>query len=869
MVLILADVGTSFDEERDEDLDASVELSDGGIVESASPDLVLTVSAVDSGMERARRREIVAKLLGAVLEVGALGKRNCEVRSHVVGAEPQTHLEVLVAEDLLVIAEDGVFALSTHTLSLHLNSSAAPAASTSITTLCDSPRTPVSSSTDGFLQLRVIMADIMSAAVPVGSIIFSVFALLIISVVVLLILRHYLPLRTTPAFYLVPIFFALWLPVVAIILVPIDLASSAATDDEASRGIWLPQRVILVSFILPILAEYSDAGYRDPNDKLRYSLRQNAQFYAMVAAAGLVGLVYVAIAYRLTFDLLKGLVMALAYCWGLFLAIYLMGHGLVSIPRQLIRSASISGRLRRLQTRAPITYDKMEDALVTLQEIELQVSELGRRKTGTAMDFQDWIEELQDIANIPLNRPPSSIASMASQDRIIPTVITEKYLADLTRKLIRARHARSRYVDEWNQLVQEASEMQAILDSAASKKLDFGHASPHAGFWDTTTMLTPYTRYLCYYHVMPYARLGLGVFLAVASACIVWSEFVKLPFPILSVVRLSVIHHWVGDKAQVGFAGQMISAFWICYMCAAALTSMTEVKVWRGRALVKRNTAHEAAFWYATQVAKLCVPLSYNFLTLLTPEVYTKTTFYNFLGRLIDFTDLGRWFDDLFPLVVLVPVIATLFGVYGKVKRFFVGIDIIDEEDGNPSNYGTGSWREGRDLIERELGGNSLLRRREDAVARLAGGGAGGGSAAAAGRAAPVLSIPTVTDSAASPARSPVRSSANARRPGGQTSARVPFSDEPPEDDNIFQILGHRMKNTMDTIETPKWMQDFGSGIKKPKWMGGGSGSGDGGGDAGTGSGQGGGDIRRWFGGAGGGGGGTSTGGGGAGQIRI
>lgn len=83
---------------------------------------------------------------------------------------------------------------------------------------------------------------------PVGSTLFSLFALLAISLVVLLILRRYLPLRSTPAFYLVPIFFALWLPSIVVILVPIDLASSAATDDDASRGVWLPQRVVLVSW---------------------------------------------------------------------------------------------------------------------------------------------------------------------------------------------------------------------------------------------------------------------------------------------------------------------------------------------------------------------------------------------------------------------------------------------------------------------------------------------------------------------------------------------------------------------------------------------------------------------------------------------
>jgi len=65
---------------------------------------------------------------------------------------------------------------------------------------------------------------------------------------VLFVLRHYLPLRTTPAYLLVPIFFALGLPASIILLVPIDLASSARDQDAGSRGIWLPDRVLLVSW---------------------------------------------------------------------------------------------------------------------------------------------------------------------------------------------------------------------------------------------------------------------------------------------------------------------------------------------------------------------------------------------------------------------------------------------------------------------------------------------------------------------------------------------------------------------------------------------------------------------------------------------
>ncbi|KAI9166724.1 LIMR family protein [Paramyrothecium foliicola] len=699
------------------------------------------------------------------------------------------------------------------------------------------------------------MFHITSAASPVGSIIFSVFALLIISLVVLLILRYYLPLRTTPAFYLTPIFFALWLPSVLVLLVPIDLASTARTDDEATRGIWLPQRLILVAwritywltfaltwFILPILAEYSDSGYREPKDKLTYSLRENAQFHAIVLGLSTIGLVYVFITHGINPTSLKAPIMALAYCWGLILAIYLMGHGLVSIPRQLIRNASLSGRLRRLQKRAPAVYERMEDSLTSLEEVEIQVAELARRKTGSALDFQDWIEELQDIANLSEQRPRIAVGGGDAGGRIIPTVITEKFLADLTRKLNRARHARSRYVDEWNRLVREAARTQAILDSAASKKLDFGESSAPSGIWAKTATMSPYTRYLIFYQIAPYAQVVLGIFLALASVCIVWSEVTKFAFFKLSIIRVSVIHHWVGEKAQVGFAGQLISAFWLCYMCAAALISMTEVKVWRGRALVKRNTAHESAFWYAMQVAKLSVPLSYNFMTLLSEQVYTKSIFYHFLGKQIDLTAAGRWIDDLFPVLVLFPVVATLFGVYGKVKRLFVGWDVMDDEEENPSGYGTGSWREGRDLIEREIGGNSILRHREEVLARLSAGSSNG-------RTAPVLTIPSARGSAAaSPARSPIRGSAGARRAG--QSSRAPVLDEP-EDDNLFTIIGHRMKNTIDTLETPKWMQDFGQGIKKPKWMAGddeqqGSGSGSNNGA----------DFRRWF-------------GGGDGQIRL
>jgi len=593
-------------------------------------------------------------------------------------------------------------------------------------------------------------------------------------------------------------------------------------------------------FLLPILAEYSDSGHRDPYGKLMYSLRSNAQFHAIVLGSSFVGLIYIFIKYGVSLTSLKSVVMALAYCWGLVFAIYLMGHGLVSIPRQLFRNASISGRLRRLQSHAPALHEKMEDSLLTLEDIEAQVLELGRRKVGSARDFGDWIEELVEIAGLPESRPVTVDNTIGGESRILPTVITEQYMANLTRELIRARHARSRFVGEWNRLVHEAAKTQTLLDSAASKKLDVGELHPESSPWSRLTVLTPYSRYLLHYHIMPYVRIFTGVLLALASACIVWSEVVKVALPNLSIIRFTVVHHWVGEKGQVGFAGQVLSMFWLLYMCAATLTSITEVKVWRGRALTRRNTAYESAFWYSQQVAKLSVPLSYNFMTLLSPKIYKKTVFYGFLGQLIDFTPLGRWFDYLFPILILFPVCATLFGIYGRVKRLLgFGLDIVDDEEegGGRGSHGAGLWREGRDLIERDLSGHSLSRRRDEARARAAGG--------PPGRSAPILSIPSARGagaSSSSPLRSPTQPS-NPRRLG-QPSRDAVWNDEPTGDENFFQILGHRMKNTIDTFESPRWLQDLGEGIKNPPWTNNGNEGGGSGRSNGNQS-----DIRRWFGG--------------------
>lgn len=538
------------------------------------------------------------------------------------------------------------------------------------------------------------------------------------------------------------------------------------------------------------------------------------------------GLIYITISHGFDFTSLKALVVALAYVWGLILAIYLMGHGLVALPRHMFRKADISGTLRRIQSRAPDVHEKLEDTISHVEELEAQVLQLKQRKTGTARDFQEWIDELGDMVSIPEARAMVNpgIAEAATK---VPAVITERYLADLSRRLAHARHQRARYIDEWDRIVQSASDTQAILDSKASKKLDFGRPLPPSSILQRLSILTPYMRYHLYIYVIPAVRIIIGALFSAASVAIIWSEIIRFPAPQLSAVSLTVIHHPNKTDYQIGFGGQVIAAVWICYMCTCALSSVNDVPVWRQRALVRRNTYSESACWYAGQIAKLTVPLSYNFLTFLPQQIHQNTTFYHFLGRLINLTPLGTGFDYFFPIFILLPVCATLFNLYGKLKNV-LGFGIMEDEydEENPSGFGTGGWREGRDLIARDLAGAGGLGITDSPRQSL--------EQNRPSRTEPRLWVPPAegTFSQATPASRTL-----------PTRAQRPELDPEPEEENFFSLFGRRIKNTVDTIDTPKWLQTHPSGIKRPKWMGGSAGN-----EGGDGS-QSGSGLGRWFGG--------------------
>lgn len=672
----------------------------------------------------------------------------------------------------------------------------------------------------------------MATSSSVGSDIFAIAALLTIALLVLLLIRHYLPLRVTPAYLLVPVFLALVLPCSIIVLVPIDLASTDDRESEHSRGIWLPPAVVLVTwritywlifvltwFILPFLGEYCDSGYRDAKSRALYSLRNNARYQLVVLTVGIAGLVYFIWENGFHAASIKGLVIALAYTYGLILAVGLMGHGLVALPRRLYKNARVGERLQRLQSQAPAVKDKLSEASEELEKLEQTVMQLKRHKGGASRDQQEWIDELADGSGL-LGALSGAAPQSRNANPDIPGVVTDRYLADLSRKLRRARHKKARFTHDWMQLCDQARDAQAVLDSSSTRKLSF--QGTNSGAWSYLTPMkyvTPTMRFYLHMYVIPFSRIGLAVVLALASIAVVWSEVINVIAPKLSIIGLTIVHFpnsAAGGK--VGFAGQLIAGAWLLYMDASTLYAISDVKVWGNRALVRRQTYGESACWYALQVTKLTVPLSYNFITLLPAAVYKDTNFFQFLGKLIDLTPLGAGFSAFFPLILLVPVLASAFNLYGKAKNVF-GFGVLeDDSDDNPSGFGTGGWREGRALITQEL----QSRDSGDALDNFGSRGASldleqGSRTLAASVPSPTRAPRVTPRSSAAPAAPSAGIQGANRQFRAITGQPAPEEDEDDSPRHFYQDFGERVRNTFDSMERPGFIKNF--SFKTPKWM--------------------------------------------------
>lgn len=500
------------------------------------------------------------------------------------------------------------------------------------------------------------------------------------------IVARFIDVRTQPRYLTVILMLSLALPLSIIYLLPMDLVSTY--NDIYNLGlqdssIYLPASTLSVLWqvnywltflltwvLLPFLQYWFDSGYYKPQDRFKESIVSLLKFQLIMLCCCIVGLVYMLIHHKdwVTFQFLKGLVITVSHIYALTLALWLMAHGLIAIPRVTYEKVGrLDSRLQKQYLEIPALKEKMDDSKFELTELCAKISTLG--SLDPPIEFRDWCLSL--INDVPDEFKPSNQRysyTLASEDPLTSTDITRSRLHDMSLQLHRLKWAYNHNLITFETAVQNAVRLE---DEVTSKQLGLltyrAAANKH--------QLNPRFQYILEHYLLPLdfgflTLLGLGLTLVVISSEVFWGSVLS---PVLDIAASIT-------KAANGAPDiPVILMPIITYMLFCALVSLSHVKIFDIYHVESNQSSDPVSMtFFVSYACRLTIPLCYNFVMLCDQDFADGSAFYKFLGDSIKLIPLGNFINGLLPRLILVPFLFSYFRVYDKISARLKGNFLFD-----------------------------------------------------------------------------------------------------------------------------------------------------------------------------------------------
>lgn len=484
-------------------------------------------------------------------------------------------------------------------------------------------------------------------------------------------LQIHINLFKYPIYYLFPIVLAVYLPFSITFLLPIDYVSHVSGEpvqgfemsDKTTLTMWKSNywsTFILTWLLLPILQEYYRAGNYQKIMKLKTSLRQNLKFQAIVLAVSIAGGVYLILEKGLSLTSMKSMLISISHIYALVLALWLMAHGLIAIPRNRWQEGNILQNLNHFYLKVPKLVDNLEDTRISFKEDILQVLILKNNFTSTTADenfaYRDWILSLWN--QIPQDLEEAVDRALHGDARTISREqLNDTFMNTLTYSFQGHMYMLQAYNSEYDTLLANVSRLQTLLEAKATEDPEERYLimSGLGG------MLPPKMNFYFQCYVKPLLARMLSVFLFLVSLVIIESEF----FHSTKLSIVNIILFKTGFRAH-NLLQAIFSGILFLYMLFCLLNSLTRLKVFNMYHLVPGHSDPVSTCFYVSYIARLTIPVSYNFLTFFIDR---DSIFEDWYGKSIHLTGLFDLMNSWVPRLLLIPVVLTTFNVYEKLKK--------------------------------------------------------------------------------------------------------------------------------------------------------------------------------------------------------
>eukprot|EP00210_Caulerpa_lentillifera_P001516 g1454.t1 len=431
----------------------------------------------------------------------------------------------------------------------------------------------------------------------------------------------------------------------------------------------------LTWFLIPLFMGYVDSGRFSIPGKFLNSLKDNLMFYGLLLVLSLFGLMFVIIAGNLSVDALSGTCIALTNMFGLVVVVFLMGYGLVSVPRMTWKFSDPELQLQQTHYDLEKLTEKVQEAISEMERVNLVVhasaQQISRRDAIRPYMDIVWNEFLtSNVSGLDLERG----RNLSDHLKLLTTEELD-YALDL-RGLVelrrRVRNAATRFEGvkmEYILTVQYGMNLHELCKRRRNK--DYSDDSTNQPTW----IRTVYWYVLC--NLSPVFRKLAALMFMVMSMVVVWSELVIIG----EKTYLSPIHFMM-KKAKTEWAIYWVILLPLVYMFFCTYHTLFNLAAFKFYHLIRKASSPYSLLLNGSLMCRFAAPLAYNFLhALQVIQNENPTAFSQVMGSMEVLPFVGNRFNSVLPIFLLIHCLLIWMNAWKRVVGYFVPVKFQYNED--------------------------------------------------------------------------------------------------------------------------------------------------------------------------------------------
>jgi len=459
---------------------------------------------------------------------------------------------------------------------------------------------------------------------------------------------------------------------------------------------------VLTWLVLPLMQSFTQAGEFSFFGKMKSSLWDNAIYYTSYLFIAIILIIYISLVPGLHLDWqrTKAIAAAASNTWGLTLLVFMMGYGLVEVPRTLWNSSKRGYRLNQAYFKISKLWGERSDAEGTLEEVLVSVEGVSSKLEGQDGHLRDLLEII--MRKVPLEMMERVRRRQRVEESDRGGELNEARLAKLHKQVLVALTAHYRTEAQWVEQVDRVYWLEDNHRNTSSNDKIFKHqVEPKKSIilFFITPSIEWYTRCL----VVPLMYKVVAVVAMLMSIMLTWSEVTFFSErPTLSLFALFIqagaynhSYRWL----------EMISFFTICYMCICAYFTIFKVRVLNYYYLAPNHQSDSYTLLFSgALLCRLTPPLCLNFLSLIHMDSHVipsypmlPTSYTRVMGHMDVVSIVQDYFNIYFPILLLILTLATYFSIGSRLLSVLGFQQFLEQEEL------TGELvEEGRELVKRE-----------------------------------------------------------------------------------------------------------------------------------------------------------------------